>query len=173
MLSVAFLIFGGLFGIGVVDPTRDTWLLNQIIAFAPARLDGDEHELEFDKAVAYATQHQKPLFLDFTGVNCVNCRLMEKKMAKKTIARRLEKFVQARLYCDKVPTITDLKLAAQILDRNITLEKEWFGDVTLPSYAIVTSDGKTILATTMGLANSDAEFTRFLDEGYAKWSSTK
>ena len=32
---------------------------------------------DFDKAQAYAKKVGKPLFVDFTGWNCVNCRKME------------------------------------------------------------------------------------------------
>lgn len=32
---------------------------------------------DYDKALAYAKKVNKPLFIDFTGYNCVNCRRME------------------------------------------------------------------------------------------------
>lgn len=35
---------------------------------------------EYDKALAYAKEVNKPLFVDFTGVNCVNCRRMEESV---------------------------------------------------------------------------------------------
>lgn len=170
LLAVGFLILGGLFGIGVTQPNRDTWLINQLIAFAPARLDIEEAEIDFDKAVAYASQKNRPLFIDFTGVNCTNCRLMEKKMAKPNIHRRLDQFVQAQLYEDKVPRVEDAKEAERILVRNNDLQEKWFKTVTLPSYVIVTPDGKTILASFQGLASRDSEFIQFLDEGYEKWN---
>ena len=35
---------------------------------------------DYDKALAYAKQVGKPLFVDFTGHNCVNCRRMEQSV---------------------------------------------------------------------------------------------
>jgi thiol:disulfide interchange protein len=53
---------------------------------APAHIEGEEthpgpHNLplfyDYDKALAYAKKVGKPLFIDFTGKACVNCRKME------------------------------------------------------------------------------------------------
>lgn len=35
---------------------------------------------DYDKALAYAKIVKKPLFVDFTGINCVNCRKMEQQV---------------------------------------------------------------------------------------------
>ena len=35
---------------------------------------------DYDKALAYAKEVNKPLFVDFTGINCVNCRKMEQQV---------------------------------------------------------------------------------------------
>lgn len=35
---------------------------------------------DYDKAKSYAKKVNKPLFIDFTGFNCVNCRRMEEKV---------------------------------------------------------------------------------------------
>jgi thiol:disulfide interchange protein DsbD len=35
---------------------------------------------DYDKALAYAKEVNKPLFVDFTGHNCVNCRKMEQSV---------------------------------------------------------------------------------------------
>ena len=53
---------------------------------APAYIEGEDthpglHNLplfyDYDKALAYAQKVGKPLFIDFTGKACVNCRKME------------------------------------------------------------------------------------------------
>ena len=105
LIAAAFLLLGGLFGMGVTHTKRETWLVNQLVAFAPARLDSEELEQDFDKAVIDATANNKPLFVDFTGVLCVNCRLMEIRMAKPKNHRRLERYVQVQVYTDKIPKI--------------------------------------------------------------------
>lgn len=173
LLSVGFLLLGGLFAVGMANPDRESWFVDQLVAFAPARVTESEFETDFDVAVLNATASNKPLFLDFTGVFCTNCRLMEKRMAKPHNHRRLERFVQAQLYADKVPNKPDKAEADRILARNIALQTEWFGDVTLPAYAVVTPDGKTILSKFLGLEATEGDFAKFLDDGYRKWDAMK
>jgi thiol:disulfide interchange protein DsbD len=194
LLGAGFLMLAGLFAVGMAQPDRESWLIDQLVAFAPARLNNQElepdseravaddpatsihheFELDFDRAVSEATaKNDKPLFVDFTGVNCVNCRLMEKRMAKPHNRKRLEKFVLVQLYTDTVPMIKDKAEKKRLLERNVALQTGWFGDVTLPAYAVVTPDGKTILASYLGLERSSGEFAKFLDEGFQKWESLK
>ena len=173
LLAVGFLMLAGLFGIGVTQPERETWFVNQLIAFAPARVDKIEYEKDFDKAVMTASAQNRPLFIDFTGVFCTNCRLMEIRMARPKNHRRLEQFVQVQIYTDRVPNVDDKAEAARLLARNVALQENWFGDVTLPAYAVVTPDGKTVLSSFFGLEKRDGDFAKFLDEGWLKWQSIK
>ena len=173
LLAIAFLMLSGLFGIGLTQPDRETWFVNQLIAFAPARVDNVEFEKDFDKAVVTATAQNRPLFIDFTGVFCTNCRLMEIRMARPKNHRRLEQFVQAQIYTDRVPNIDDKEEATRLLARNVSLQENWFGDVTLPAYAVVTPDGKTVLSSFFGLEKRDGDFAKFLDEGWIKWQALK
>jgi len=193
-LALAFLGLSGNLGVGVLNHERGGgWIMDQIIAFAPPRFEESSahvgtvlanhnglpeptithHGLRFamdvDRAIAFASLKQQPMLFDFTGVNCVNCRLMEKKLAQPHNRSRLEKFVLVQLYADKVPMIADPVEAKRLLKRNVDLQSEWFGDVTLPSYAVVTPDGKTILSNYFGLEQKDGEFAKFLDDGLAKW----
>ena len=201
LLAMSFLGLTGLFGMALVNPNAGGgWLMNQIVAFAPPNLQGDvggeegpkvgfaqEAEgpktvhhgvvfsLDIDKAIAASTKLNEPLFLDFTGVNCVNCRLMEKKMAAPSWKERLAKFVGAQLYVDVpgIPTITDEAYATSLWKKNLALQMGWFGDVSMPAYAITTPDGKTILATYAGAEKASGEFLQFMDEGLAKWEGMK
>lgn len=171
MLAMGFLVLGGLFIVGLTHPDRDAWLVDQLVAFAPAQLDNEEFILDLDDGIEDATRKNVPLFIDFTGVFCTNCRLMEKRMAKPHNHRRLERCVLVQLYTDKVPKIADEDEARRILDKNVTLQKGWFGDVTLPSYAVVTPDGKTILSSFHGLESRTGDFAKFLDKGWDKWQA--
>ena len=172
LLAIGFFVLGGLFIVGFTQPERETWVVDQLVAFAPARLDREEEfEKDFDVAVTKSLAQNKPLFVDFTGVNCLNCRLMEKRMAKPKNHKRLANFVLAQLYADIVPNVDDQAEKERLLKRNNQLQEDWFGDVTLPAYVIATSDGKTILATFLGLEQRDGDFARFLDEGMASWNS--
>ncbi len=172
LLAASFLTLSGLFAVGLNNPERESWLLDQLVSFAPARLN-DDYGLDFDVGVADATAQQRPLFIDFTGVFCTNCRLMEKRMARSAIHKKLERCVGLKLYTDEVPGISDSTEAARLLKHNIELQTKWFGDVTLPSYAVVTPDGKTILSSYFGLEQKDGEFAAFLDEGWKKWQALR
>lgn len=172
LLATSFLTLSGLFAVGLMNPERESWLIDQLVSFAPARLD-DDFGLDFDVGVADATANKQPLFVDFTGVFCTNCRLMEKKMARPAIRKKLERYVGLKLYTDRVPGVSDEVEADRIKQRNIALQTEWFGDVTLPSYAVVTPDGKTILSRHNGLEQKEGEFAAFLDEGWKKWQAAR
>jgi thiol:disulfide interchange protein DsbD len=189
-LAMWFLGFGGLLGYLIIHPDRAAGaLMNQVIAFAPPQVnaaDTDvgptvEHEglpglrfaLDLNRAIPVAQKLELPLFLDFTGINCINCRRMEKKMAEPQNRRLIEQFLAVQLYADKVPAITDAQVAEQLRLRNIRLQTHWFGDVTLPSYAVVTPDGKTVLAMHIGYDAAGREFTQFLETGLQKWQAAK
>lgn len=195
ILVMLFLGLSANLAVGLITHERGGgWIMDQVIAFAPPRFEnqaavkegggpatdlpepvlahhGVWFALDVDKATAHATKLQRPMLFDFTGVNCINCRLMEIKMAQPQIRTRLEKFVPVQLYADKVPTILNRAEAKRLLKRNVGLQEQWFGDVTLPSYAVVTPDGKTILSMYKGLEQRDGEFTAFLDDGLKKWDA--
>ena len=198
MLSMAFLGLAVQLGIGIfLYEKADGWIINQILALAPPRFELPEpvkgggggrptelpdpvvvhhgiwFTLDVDKGIEHAKQLKRPLMLDFTGVNCANCRLMEKKMAQPNNSSRLERFVLVQLYTDKVPTISDPVEVKRLMVRNIDLQEKWFGEVTLPSYAVVTPDGKQILSTYSGNEQREGEFAEFLDAGWQKWEEMK
>ena len=131
--------------------------------------DGLVYSLDFNAAVAFAKESGRSLFIDFTGVNCVNCRLMEKRMAEPENRELLDEFVRVQLYTDSVPGISDQDREDTILEQNRQLQNDWFGDVSLPAYAVVTANGETILSKYTGLERERGEFAKFLDEGLTKW----
>ena len=55
----------------------------EIAALESKRIIGPEGLLlfkdDYESATKYAKLKNKPLFVDFTGLACVNCRLMESK----------------------------------------------------------------------------------------------
>ncbi len=134
-----------------------------------------DYALEFEKATAAAESEQRPMFIDFTGVNCVNCRKMERSvLVDKAVLERLHQLVRAQLYTDLVPGIRDKAFAEQIIMQNQELQNELVGDFTLPFYAVVSADGKEVLASFQGLDRSGGEdFVKFLDAGLKSWETKK
>ncbi len=57
---------------------------------------------DYDEALAVAKNLKKPLMLDFTGINCINCRKMEAQVwsSPEVMKRLKENFVIASLYTD-------------------------------------------------------------------------
>jgi len=55
-----------------------------------------------DEAMAYAKKVNKPIFVDFTGHACTNCRKMEENVWVDPQVKKLlqEEYVMASLYCD-------------------------------------------------------------------------
>jgi thiol:disulfide interchange protein DsbD len=188
--ALAFLLFSGRLIAGLYEaglPADPIW--NLVAAFAPPDVEVRRTEdlgyviahhnldfgMEFERAVSVATKDQQPLFLDFTGVNCVNCRQMERTvMIEENVVSAMKKMVRAQLYTDLVPGITDVELREKLLLLNQELQSELTGDVALPSYAVVSADGKQVLAYFSGLDSSGGEkFLEFLNAGLERWESMK
>jgi thiol:disulfide interchange protein len=187
VIATGFLCFAGYMAVGMFATEEPKgWLWEQVIAFAPPEFEIDEnadselfvvhdelsYHLDLAAAIVESQESQQPLFIDFTGVNCVNCRKMEKTVLNKEIVLEvLEDCVRAQLFVDLVP-IPDKPLANALLESNQALQRDWFGDVTMPAYAIVSSDGKTVLASYKNLDTSGGvEFRRFLDAGFQRWDA--
>ncbi|MBC8124595.1 MAG: thioredoxin family protein [Candidatus Kapabacteria bacterium] len=85
-----------------------------------------------DEAKKVAAKEGKPIFIDFTGFACVNCRLMEKLVfPKPEVQEMFKKFVLVQLYTDK-------KTEPYITNQNILKS---FGTVANPLYVLLKSDG--------------------------------
>lgn len=116
---------------------------------------------EFDdyaKALKVAKELNRPMFIDFTGVTCTNCRLMEQNMfIKSSIASRLEKFIKVKLYTDRKTTKDKA---------NQAMQQERFHSITLPLYVVQTPDEKVI--ANMSFTHSEPDFRAFLDKGLKK-----
>ena len=119
----------------------------------------------YEAAVQKAKTENKPVFLNFTGVTCTNCRWMEKNMfPDPAVKKELEKFVLAELYTDREDTPENQKAD----ERNGQLQVEKFGSVALPLYAIVDPSGNK-LAQFGGLTRSKQEFIGFLQRGASRY----
>ncbi len=98
--------------------------------------------LEYQKAWAQATKENKPIFIDFTGVNCTNCRANEDRIfPRKEVRDELAKFVCVQLYTDSVPRRGLSPAEAQAEgERNKQLQDRMFHDVSTPMYVVFYPD---------------------------------
>lgn len=122
----------------------------EIIEVAPIGFDGEvkyadflelPHNLrgffDYDQAIEFAQKVGKPIFIDFTGHGCVNCRKMEQYVwSDPQVLKRLrEDYVVLALYVD---------------DKTELPESEWY-----------TSDFDGKVKKTVGKQNFDFQITRF------------
>jgi thiol:disulfide interchange protein len=110
----------------------------------------------YEEALAAAKVLHKPVMLDFTGINCVNCRKMEAQVwSKPEVAKRLkEDFIVASLYCDYDKTDLPKEeqyyskiLGSQIVtvgDRNEDIQATQFNANSQPFYFYVDENGKKL-----------------------------
>ncbi len=162
--------------------------LKAVSAFAPPlstqdfNLYGGEYREfhDYDEGMAYATRHGKPVFLDFTGYGCVNCRKMEMAVFDTDEVRSiLEKdFVLIKLYIDdKTPlaepyTVEEYGKKRKIKtigDRWSYLERYKFGISTQPYYVMLDNHG-TPLAPAREYDEGVAEFVKWLEKGVKEYN---
>ena len=108
-------------------------------------------------ATAQAAQQNRPLFIDFTGHQCANCRWMETSMfTRPQVRTALEGMV-------RVAAITDG--AGEVHRAQNRLKLERFQTAALPVYAIVNPHTDAVLATFIGATQSELDFVKFLERG--------
>ena len=106
---------------------------------------------DYDEALLESRRTGRPVFIDFTGYGCVNCRKMEAAVFSDAEVRRelAEKFVMLQLYVDdRTPLPRHLQAEGRTLrtvgDKWALLESHKFGSVAQPFYVIVSADGKPL-----------------------------
>ncbi len=132
-----------------------------VAAFAPPQTmemgtaKTDRDFTSFDEIVAAARRSGKPLFVDFTGYGCVNCRKMEAAVFTDPRVQRMlkEKYYYVALHVDdrtplpRTETVmvrgTERKLRT-VGDRWAAVEEERFGSVSQPMYVIVDARGRQV-----------------------------
>lgn len=118
--------------------------------------DGHTFLPTYADAVAVAKELHRNVFVDFTGVTCVNCRWMEDNVfVLPQVQAQLAKMVMTQLYTDR-STPSD--------QANQKLQQRIGGTIALPIYVIVTPEGKVVAKYEGKSPNSD-EFVNFLKSG--------
>jgi thiol:disulfide interchange protein DsbD len=123
----------------------------------------------FEQGLERAKAKKMPVIIDFTGVNCANCRTMESKVIPDpAVVAELRNFVRVRLYTDFVPIDSITKDDRDDLgEDNLVFEQKLAGQTTSPLYVIVDTDGKVI--SQKPYDPDPANFVSFLQEGQARF----
>ncbi|MBU0764053.1 MAG: thioredoxin family protein [Bacteroidetes bacterium] len=144
---------------------------------------------DLEQAIRCAQQQDKPIFVDFTGHGCVNCREMEANVwsEPQVIERLMNNFVVVALYVDdktQMPEedwiLPDEKngLKRPVKDigkKNIYFQETHFQMNAQPYYLLLDYNEalpfkKRLLATPRGYNKDVEEFVRFLDNGLEEFS---
>ena len=164
-MSVLFLTFGlylasGLFG-QRLHGLIYSYLPPQLSTSAAGKSGGYSYQegltwyKDLEKAFSVAKDNNQPIFVDFTGYTCTNCRWMEVNVfIEPEIKERFKQMNLVQLYTDGGPKHKENQL----------YEIERFGTAALPYYVIL-SPNDEIISTFPGMTRNLNEFIDFLDAG--------
>ncbi|TNE56570.1 MAG: thioredoxin family protein [Bacteroidetes bacterium] len=187
------LIFAGYLGDGLMN-YKSLSLLSGIAPpvhynfFQPMNCPhGLECYKDFDEALKVAQDENKPLFVDFTGYGCVNCRKMEETVwNKQEILEHLrDNYVVVSLYVDDQARLFPDDKFKYLLDPHTgekmrTVGDKWssfqinnFHRNSQPWYVLMHNDGKTLLNEPRGYTPEVDEYKAFLDCGFDAFAQMK
>ncbi len=137
---------------------------------------GFEAFFDLDEAKAYARQQGKPVFIDFTGKTCANCREMEHYVWTDPEVKRLlnDEFVMCSLFADE--NTIELPEDEWVVDekgrtlktlgrKNLNYQKTEFNMNAQPYYVIVNADGKVLTKANYKYDRDVQKFVDWLTEG--------
>ncbi len=116
---------------------------------------------DYELAFAAALKAKTPLFLDFTGASCVNCRLMENGVFPDAAVKPLlAQTTRVSLWVDKRKEYMEM-------------EKVRFHQVTQPLYVLIDPRTDTVLGVYQGYNPDPAPFAEFLQKGLDAYSAAE
>lgn len=143
---------------------------------------------DYDKALAYAKEVNKPLFVDFTGINCVNCRRMEQKVwGEDGIIESLKNdVVIVSLHVDERKALPkkeqgEFKVAGRKMTVKFTGDK-WklmqikrYKILAQPYYVMQDPNGKDLSNGSADFEHTSdpKDFKKWLDAGISEFSKNK
>ncbi|WP_460543689.1 protein-disulfide reductase DsbD family protein [Echinicola sediminis] len=134
---------------------------------------------DYEQALRVAKQENKPLFIDFTGHGCVNCREMEAKVwSDPEVLKRLKNdFVLVALYVDERTELPeadwytsayDNKVKKTIGKQNADFQITKFNNNAQPYYVILDHE-EEMLVTPKAYDTNPQNFVDFLDKAKAEF----
>lgn len=162
--AISIWLITGLFGknLGELDaflPPKDYSVLMGGSA-ADNSLTGQSNDeikwtMDYKAALDIAKKENKPVFIDFTGYTCTNCRWMESNMfPRPDVKEKLNKMVTLRLY-------TDGRDASNTINKK--MQQDRYSSVELPLYVILTPNEELI--SSKSFTRDSKEFLDFLNKG--------
>ena len=136
---------------------------------------------DYNQALRCAREQNKPLFIDFTGHGCVNCREMEARVWSdpKVLKKLREDFVLVALYVDDRKELPesewytsdyDHKTKKTIGKQNADFQISHYNNNAQPFYVMLNQDEKIIIAP-RAYDLSITAFTSFLNEAVRRYKA--
>ena len=113
---------------------------------------------DYEAGLRQAAERGVPVFIDFTGITCVNCRIVEKTIfVDPRFIEASKKLVMIRAYTDR--------RSAEFLEHDLANQKRMatFGSVTLPLYVLLGPDGTLRDTRSFQAGQTVDDFLRFLE----------
>ena len=134
---------------------------------------------DYEQGLACARAQNKPLFIDFTGHGCVNCREMEANVWSdpRVLERLKNNFVLVALYVDDktmlpeedwVTSAYDGKVKKTIGKKYADFQIERYGVNAQPYYVLLDKNEKLLIKPKARDLNPD-NFVEFLDQAIAEF----
>ena len=147
-----------------------------------ATIKGMDPYYDYEEALAAAKEQNKPLMVDFTGWNCVNCRKMEAEAWSAPKIKDLinNDFILVELYVDdkvlKLPESEQYvseatgKKVNTVSKRNADFQISRFESNSQPLYALLDTEGELLVPTSGAEYNID-KYEAFLKSALEKFKS--
>lgn len=134
---------------------------------------------DYEQALACAKKLNKPIFVDFTGHGCVNCREMEARVwSEPEVLKRLKNdFVMLALYVDEKKELAqsewytseyDGKVKKTMGSQNADFQITRFNNNAQPYYVILDTNGDLLVQPIAYELNVN-KFVDYLEKGKAKF----
>ena len=173
LIAIPFILFSfylipGLLGasLGIWDswlPARkptDVSVVSSISSNGVAAQSEGQWSSSYDESVEKAVTENMPIFIDFTGYTCTNCRAMENTVFPlESVQQRFEGLEKVKLYTD----------GGADAEKNQQFQFELTGTVALPTYVIVDPASGRILDQLIGFTKEE-NFVEFLDRGINRYN---
>ncbi len=135
---------------------------------------------DYDQALACAKKENKPLFIDFTGHGCVNCREMEAAVwSDPAVLKRLrEDYIIVAMYVDEktelpreewYTSVYDGKVKKSIGKQNMDFMIQKLNANAQPYYTLVDANEGELLSPPRAYDLDVQGFVNFLDTGLARY----
>ncbi|MBA4408475.1 MAG: disulfide bond formation protein DsbD [Odoribacter sp.] len=144
---------------------------------------GLEGYFDYEQGMACARKQNKPVFIDFTGHGCVNCREMEANVWSdpRVLERLKNNFVVIALYVDDKSTLPESEWITSTYDGKVkkTLGKKYadfqishYGVNAQPYYVLLDGKEQKLIEPRAYDLNAD-RFIEFLDSALAEFERRK